>query len=364
MSKPVAVLGGGNGGHCMAADLALAGHEVRFYELPEFGERVQEVLRTRQIKLTGIGRQGVARLAVATTDMGEAIRDVDLINVVVPAFAHRRFFQEMLPHLRSGQTIVLWAADFGSLEARHFFSQHAPELAVNIIETNTLPYGTRMAGPGWVHLPLMAPEVRAAALPAVRNEDLIPSLQAYFPVISPAPDVLSCAFSNPNPIVHPPASLLNVGRIQYSGGEFYMYREGITEAVARVIRIMFDEIERVAKAYETPVIQYLERDFHTTGSIMAVAFQAPFDTLGVIAGIKGPSSIQDRYITEDLPYGLVPISHLARKAGLSTPVIDAVVTLGGAVCGKDFWTEGRTLEKLGIADLGPGEIVRLVRQGR
>lgn len=364
MSKPVAVLGGGNGGHCMAADLALAGHEVRFYELPEFAGRVEAVLQTKEIRLTGIGRQGVARLGLATTDMGEAIRDVDLINVVVPAFGHRRFFKEMLPHLRSGQTIVLWAADFGSLEARHFFSLHAPELAVNIVEANTLPYGTRMMGPGWAHLLLVAPEVRAAALPAARNDDVLPLLQTYFPMVAPAPDVLSCAFSNPNPIVHPPGSLLNVGRIQYSQGEFYMYKEGITEAVARVIRTMFDEIEAVARAYDTPVIQYLDRDFRTTGSIMAVAFQAPFDTLGVIAQIKGPSTIYDRYITEDLPYGLVPVSQLARKAGLTTPVIDAVVTLGCAVCGKDFWREGRTLEKLGLEDYGRDEIVRLVREGR
>lgn len=363
MNKPVAVLGGGNGGHCMAADLALAGYRVNFYELPDFAGRVEKVLRTGEVKLTGIGRQGIARLHTATTDMAEALRDVDLINVVVPAFGHGRFFREMLPHLRDGQVVVMWAADFGSLELWHFLRQNAPDLRVDIVETNTLPYGTRMVEPGWVHLSLVAPLVTAAALPATRNTAVIPQLQRYFPMVQPARDVLSCAFSNPNPIVHPPGSLLNVGRIQYSGGDFYMYREGITEAVARVIRRVFDEVKRVADAYGTEVIEYEERDFNTTGSIMAVAFQAPFDTLGVIAQIKGPSSIHDRYITEDLPQGLVPISQLARKAGLTTALIDAIVTLGSAVCGRDFWSEGRTLAKLGMDGLSPAEIQRLVREG-
>ncbi|MEW6545727.1 MAG: NAD/NADP octopine/nopaline dehydrogenase family protein [Bacillota bacterium] len=363
MGKAVAVLGGGHGGHCMAADLALAGYQVNFYEVPEFAARVEKVLKSGEIKLTGIGRQGVARLNTATTDMGEALAGVDLINIVVPAYAHGRFFREMLPYLRDGQTVVLWAADFGSLELWHFLRQNAPGLRVRIVEANTLPYGTRMVEPGWVDLPLMATLVTAAALPAVENEEVLPALRQCFPVVRPADDVLSCAFSNPNPIVHPPGSLLNVGRIQFSGGDFYMYREGITEAVARVIRRVFAEVKAVAQAYGTSVIEYEERDFNTTGSIMAVAFQAPFDTLGVIARIKGPSSIYDRYITEDLPQGLVPIAQLGRKAGVATPVTDAIVSLGAAVCGRDFWSEGRTLAKLGVEGLSVEEIRRLVRQG-
>jgi opine dehydrogenase len=347
----------------MAADLALAGHDVNFCEFPEFAHRVEKVLHTGEIKLTGVGRQGTGRLHKATTDIKDALADAELINIVVPAFGHERFFREMLPHLQSGQTVVVWAGDFGSLALRRFLLENAPAPDINVVETNTLPYGTRMVEPGWVHLSLTAPEVVASAIPATRNEIVLPLLRRYFPMVRPAPDVLSCAFSNPNPIVHPPASLLNVGRIQYSKGNFYMYREGITEAVARVIRVVFDEIAAVARAYDTEVIQYLDRDFRTTGSIMAVAFQAPFDSLGAIADIKGPSHIQDRYITEDLPYGLVPVSQLAARAGLATPVADAVVTLGSAVCGKDFWAEGRTLERLGLAELSRDEIVRLVRRG-
>lgn len=347
----------------MAADLSLAGHPVNLYELPDFASRIDRVLKTGEIRLTGIGRQGTARLHKATTDMAEALQDVEMVNVVVPAFGHRRMFQEMLPHLRDGQIVVMWAADFGSLELARFLGQNAPGLKLDVVETNTLPYGTRLVEQGWVDLLLVAPLITASALPASRNGSVLPRVQRYFPMVQGAPDVLSCALSNPNPIVHPPGSLLNVGRIQYSGGDFYMYREGITEAVARVIRVLFDEVAKVAEAYGTTVLEYEDRDFRTTGSIMAVAFQAPFDTLGVIGRIKGPSTIGDRYITEDLPQGLVPISELGRKAGVSTPLVDAIITLGSAVCGREFWAEGRTLASLGIHDLSPAEIMRLVREG-
>ena len=36
MRQSIAVLGGGNGGHAVAAEMALAGHEVRMYEDPKF----------------------------------------------------------------------------------------------------------------------------------------------------------------------------------------------------------------------------------------------------------------------------------------------------------------------------------------
>lgn len=363
-SNPVAVLGAGSGGHCMSADLALAGHEVLLFELPEFAERLETVKETGVIRLTGVGRTGNAAIAAVTDDVARVAARAELLNVVVPAFGQRRFFDELLPHLHDGHVVVLWAGDYGSLELRELVRRRRPELRLRIVETNTLPYGTRLVAPGHVHLPLVAPRVIAAALPADAPGSALPLLRELWPCISPGPDVLACSLSNPNPIVHPPGSLLNVGRIQYSGGDFDMYREGITEAVARVIRQVYWEIHSVATALGTEVVEYDERDFRTRVSIMGVAFQAPFDTAGVAGGIAGPSSIQDRYITEDLPYGLVPAAELGDHVGVDTPLIDGIVNLGSSACGRDFWSEGRRLKTLGLAGLTAEEILAEVRTGR
>ena len=45
----VAVLGGGNGGQAVAANLSLAGFKVNFFELPQFADSLERVLRTREI---------------------------------------------------------------------------------------------------------------------------------------------------------------------------------------------------------------------------------------------------------------------------------------------------------------------------
>jgi opine dehydrogenase len=360
----IAVFGAGNGGQCMAADLALAGHDVVLCELPEFGDALEPVLRTGVLQLTGVGRTGAARLAEVTLDVAAACARCELLNIVVPAFGQRRFFDALLPHLRDGQAVVVWSGDFGSLELRELLRHGRPGLAVHLVETNTLPYGTRLLGAGRPDLQLAAPTVLAATLPGDSASPTLLPLRELWPCIAPAADVLSVALSNPNPIVHPPGSLLNVGRIEYSRGDFNMYREGITEAVARVIRYVYGEVQAVANALGAQILEYEERDFRTTVSIMGVAFQAPFDTAGVIGAIAGPTSIHDRYITEDLPYGLVPIAQLGERCGVPTPLIDAIVTLGSHVCGRDFWSEGRTLRRLGLADLSPAEILASVGQPR
>jgi opine dehydrogenase len=231
---------------------------------------------------------------------------------------------------------------------------------VSIVETNTLPYGTRLAGPGHVDLLLTAPRVLAATLPGTPDERAFALLGELWPCIVRGHDVLSVALSNPNPVIHPPGALLNVGRIQYSGGQFHMYREGITEAVARVIRQVYGEVQSIAAALGTQVVEYEDRDFRTKVSIMGVAFQAPFDTIGVIGDIAGPKSIQDRYITEDLPFGLVPVAELGDRLHVDTPLIDSIITIGSSVCGRDFWSEGRGLEALGLADVPPDRILASV----
>lgn len=360
--QPVAVLGGGNGGHMMAVDLTDRGYPVHFYEHPSFEETFRATLAEGAVEAGGIGPSGSFPIHRVTMDIVQALQDVQWIHVVIPATGHELFFSEMIPHLREGQTVVVWAGDFGSLRLKTLLDEAGKGGGITIIETSTLPYGTRLDGSGKVNLLLVAPRVLAGALPASALAGVMDEFRGMFPCIVEATHVLAAAFNNPNPMVHPPGSLLNTGRIEYSKGDFYMYREGITEAVARVIREIYEESRRVARAFDFEMTQYRDADFRTTASIMGVEFEAPVDTLGVVASIIGPTSLGSRYITEDLPYGLVPRSELGRLAGVPTPVIDGIVSIGSIVCREDYWASGRTLERLGLEGLGREEIISMLMQ--
>ena len=359
--KPIAVLGGGNGAHMMAVDLTYRGYDVHLYEHPQFEDRFRTTLTRGAIEAVGTGPCGIFPIHLVTMDMGTAIREVEWINVVIPATGHDLFFQELAPYLHEGHKVVIWAGDFGSLRLRKIMRDVGGDKDVVIFEASTLPYGARLDAPGKINLLCVAPHVRVATLPAARLGDLFGELQSLFPCVTEEKHVLAVAFNNPNPIVHPPGALLNTGRIQYSEGDFYMYREGITEAVARVIRQVYDESASVATSLGFEMAQYRDVDFRTTASIMGVEFVAPFDTQGVIASILGPTSLKDRYLTEDLPMGLVPRSELGRLAAVPTPVIDGIVSIGSVVCQEDYWSTGRTLTSLGLAGMGPDQIIDAVQ---
>jgi hypothetical protein len=86
--------------------------------------------------------------------------------------------------------------------------------------------------------------------------------------------------------------------------------------------------------------------------ILNTSMDAAFGANSIEAGIKmkGPKSMQDRYITEDVPYGLVLLSTLGRLLDLPTPVSDGIINLCGAINRVDYWAEGRGVEELGLGE--------------
>jgi opine dehydrogenase len=75
---------------------------------------------------------------------------------------------------------------------------------------------------------------------------------------------------------------------------------------------------------------------------------------------KPPRNLDDRYITEDIPYGLIPLAELGDCAGVETPNIDAIVTIGCAVTGRDLISEARRIKAIGWDNLSVEQIVARV----
>ena len=71
-------------------------------------------------------------------------------------------------------------------------------------------------------------------------------------------------------------------------------------------------------------------------------------------------TVPPRYITEDVPMALVPIAEMASKVGVPTPVLDLLIDLAGLVKETDFRKQGRTLEKMSLADKSVKEILAIV----
>ena len=362
-NRRIAVLGGGNGAHAMAADLTLKGFEVNICEAPEFEQSFNTTLERQEITLIDIwDNERTVKLHRATTDIEEAIEDVSYIMMVVPAIGHKHFFNSIMPYLRDGQTIISWPGNFSALLLTTMLKQRGIDKEITIAEGHTLPWGCRLEAPGKVRILVSAWKLLLAAFPARDTDRVISDLSDIYPII-PAENVLATSLNNLNPVVHPVGCVLNAGWIDTLGKDFYFYRHGTTLSVAKAIKTVYQEVSKVANAVDVKMLDYPEESFWSKSAIMSVYFRAAFDKEGTVANISGPSSMSARYISEDVPYGLVPIAQLAHKFNVDTPVVDAVIELASVINETDYRKEGRSLEELGIADLDKKELNELLQAG-
>jgi opine dehydrogenase len=79
--------------------------------------------------------------------------------------------------------------------------------------------------------------------------------------------------------------------------------------------------------------------------------------------IMAPSSLHHRYLLEDVPTSLVPMTSLGDQFGVETPVMKSLVEIASRLLGRDFWAEGRTTKDMGVDGLNVKQIRRLVAEG-
>jgi opine dehydrogenase len=363
MLSKIAVLGGGNGAHALAADLTLKGLEVNMCEAPEFKEGFITTLERREICLIDAqGEEKTIKLGMVTTDFEQAINGVDYIMMAIPATGHKHFFTSIIPYLKNGQTIVVWPGNYAALLFTNMLREEGIKKDITLAEGHTLPWGCRLEEPNIARIFIDAWKLLLAAFPSKNTARVVNDLKHLYPVV-PGENVLATSLNNLNPIVHPVGTILNAGWIDTLGKDFYLYKQGTTLSIARVIKAVYEEVARTGEAIGIKLLEYPEESFWSKSTIMSVYFKAPGDTEGTVADIAGPPSMKDRYITEDVPYGLVPTAQLAHKFNVDIPIIDATIKLASVINQTDYYHEGRSLRELGIADLSQEELAKILREG-
>jgi opine dehydrogenase len=359
----VAILGAGNGGITAAADLKGKGFEVTLYELPQFGKNLEGIRKRGGILLQDSEGEKIYEIDVVTTNIEEAIKGAQIVMLTVPGFAIESFAELLAPVVTEEQVILLnGAAAMGCVR----FVNRAKEMGIdkhfNIAETNSLTYGTRaFADEARVELSLRVRKLFFAAYPHENTRKLLEVCSQIYDCFVPADNIWHTTLENGNPEVHPGPCVLNAGRIDYSNGEFWLYREGITEHTVKVLRAIERERMEIGKAFgfelENAVQGRVQRGYFRNEE---EDLQTLFNTSEVFTQIKGPGSVTSRYFTEDISNGLVLWSDLGKVAGVPTPNIDAVIILGGSLLDTDFYEEGLTLKKLGFEGANVEQLIESV----
>ncbi|MCC7107135.1 MAG: NAD/NADP octopine/nopaline dehydrogenase family protein [Chloroflexi bacterium] len=362
--RPIAaVLGAGGAGQGVAAYMAHKGYRVHLWNRPNPDE---ERLWLQPIREQGclevlLTDPGPVSINLVTTDLGEAVAEASLVLLTASSESHRELAVALAPLLRAGQTVALLTGGTGgALDFRAGLAQagapHGDQ--VMVVETLTTILNSNAVAPGQVRINGIKSQIPAAALP---GRDTMAALARLADLpLAAAPDVLTVGLANFAVTNHVPPMVLNASRIESTPEGFLWYPHGMTDSVVRVVARIDAERASLAEAlglHTVTLREYLADSVGEREGDLASALR----NARLYAVTPAPRALDHRWLWEDTLTGTVPMVSLGRALGRRLPLLEGCLAFAEAILERDLWSEGRTVERLGLAGLTPEQIRERVR---
>lgn len=341
------IIGCGNSGLIHAAKLYEKGHEVALLKTSNTNGRFFDIIqeengvKVKDDTIQGNGRSFFVKPALITRNVKEAVQFADIIMVMTTTLQHEYVAELIASHVRDGQTIILVPGYMGSLIFKKYIKKD-----VTYSEWETTAYNGRIVNNEYVRISFYNPRNAISVLPVSRAQQVLDVLSQCFDNTKyTRRHILESAFHNPNMIVHPIGILFSVSRIEYSNGEFWMYREAFTPSVVNVIKAFDVQKNKVLQAFDCEPLDYFEAAKWRNEEDLNIDAMAVFRSFADSSN-KGPSFINHRYLLEDVPMGLGLYISVAKLVGVDTSIQEGIVSLTSALLNKDLKSEARTIQYL------------------
>ena len=362
--QTVAIIGAGPGGLRLVANLGLRGYHLHLNDIVD--AKLAAVRARGGIDVEG-EPGGFAPLELATTDLGAVVDGAQLIIVVSGGNTQPAVARALAPLLVDGQTILLIQGNTGgSLIVRRELDRAGCRADVSLAETDTYPYAMRMVAPTVMRQTTQKRWLQVAAFPGSRGAAMHARIARLFPQAVAAPDILHTGLTNMNAVLHVANCIGSAARIERGGGHMF-YGEGVTSAVANLYAAVDAERMAIAAALGVRVpslVDWVERAYAVREESLVTTFaRLTYEPDGPYVANKAAGTLDHKYVTEDVPTGLMPMQELGSATGTPTPAIDALVAVAGMMLKRSFSAEARTLERMGLAGLDAGQIRGVVRDG-
>jgi opine dehydrogenase len=360
----VAVLGAGNGGCALSADLALRGFEVRLFNRSP--GRLEPIREAGGITASGVV-EGFAKPSMITEDIAAAVQGAEVVVLTIPTVALPYYAELLADLLTPAQTVWLDPGHMGgALYLAAELKRRTGNQAPRICESATLSHASRMTGPASVRVFHVVPNLLVAALPAAAIEDCLQRVNVLIPGhVRQAASVFETGLLDLNAVEHPAQALCNAGWLEHTKGDYYFYYEGTTPSVGRVIDAVDRERLALAAALRVPTMSFVEY-FHQIGFTTAEAAQTGSAYQAMQHSepnklVKGPPSLDHRYVHEDVGWGLVPWIELAEPFDVAVPTMRALTHLASVMNGIDYRVTGLTLERMGLTGYSAARVLEYVQ---
>jgi predicted dinucleotide-binding enzyme len=358
------ICGGGNAAHALAvvASQNFGGAIDWLVSTDEKAELLRQGLSSDGLRSTGVITASADRVRTISADPAEVIPNADVVIITVPAFAHALVLRRIKPYV-SERTAI------GCMPTRGGFEFEAAQLAAlresvrpTLFGLQTLPWSTRVTTVGrGVHIGAAKAEVVLAALPTSHAPTIAARLSEILGTrVAASASFLGLTIGNPGQIIHP--GLMYSHFRSWQGEEYSedrvprLYAE-VTDEMGVLVERLSDDAIATARALQAqsggafelqavvlPIHQWLRTAYdHVTADTSSVA--SCFRT-GPIQARRAPMiesrpgkfvpNFQYRYLSEDVPFGLVVTRAFAEIAAVATPTIDEVIVWAQSVLQKAY----------------------------
>ncbi len=349
----ITIIGTGHGGCAAAAFYTKEGHDVKLLKIgiDYHNENFDFLEKNKTITLTGIVGEGSFVLKDVTKDIDSAISDAEIILLFYVANYHDFVAEKISPFLREDQIVYLCPGYMGSLLIKSQMRKIANKANVIFAEGETLPFSSRIIEAGVVNISSRNFGHPIAFLYKDNKDIAFEKLQVLLGKCFLRKNIIETALHNPNLIMHTIGIIMNTGRIEDPDLNFFMYRQGFTPSIWKVVKELDNEkmniLDKLGMEKRSYFDEFLIRTFGGSDEYSGEeGFKHYVKETRAIT-----KNVNNRYIIEDVPIGLGLLHSLGKHLDFPTPICDSIIHLCGIMLNNNFFNSGRSIESLGFDNI-------------
>lgn len=354
----ITIVGTGNSGCAHAFCLAKDGHQVRMLKTSHALHDDNYDVIAKQGGIYGIdntlgdNNHSFVRIQCITRDPQKAFEGTDIVFVLTQSLQHESIANLICPFIQNVKAVCIVPGNMGSV----YFRRMLPDDVI-IAEGESTVIDARITQPGTVTILFRNVRNMLSFNPSDGKTEKLKIFQQLFPTYCGCrSNIIETAMHNPNLVVHTIGTIMSASRIELSSGEFWLYKEGFSPSIWNIIRKLDIEKNKVIYAYGGVPADYVDCCKFRNEQDMSKDSMEVFKNYS-ISSPKGPSTINNRYLTEDVPNGLCLLESLAKRKCIETPVTSSLIELASTLLNVDFRSNARTVESLKLTNVDIDKLI-------
>jgi len=288
-------------------------------------------------------------------------RENDVLMIALPGYGHKSVLDALAPHIEERHHVIISShASLGAVYLMQMLARRGITVPVTAWGT-TICTGRRQSGTE-VAVNTVRSRVDLCTVPAERSAEALALCQELFgDRFQPRDGLLAISLSNLNPQNHMGIALGNITRMER--GETWSQGQNVTQTVGRLLEQLDLERLEIARALGLEVktiFEHFHLSFHVPVASISEMNQQMHEQGN---GGTGPATADSRYVTEDVPYGLVLTAAIGRLTGNPAPLHEAGIQIFSAMYGRNFESENEILKALELARFSLEDLKQASKSG-